>query len=133
MPPTRREQIDSDTLQDWLKPAATTPERTKALIAAGVPSWAIAAATGSSTGTVRNWQLGETEPRPQAALLLDYLRASMSILIQGGFPPNRAALILQSVEENPPYERPIEIIGERPERVIDMAKEQVARQAERDV
>jgi DNA-binding transcriptional regulator YiaG len=105
-----------EALFSGLRTRATTRDRVRALLAL-ISAKYVAAATGVSINTVRNWSAGKAEPRPDAALTLDDLRTVADTLLRGGMEPDEAANWL--ISRNPDSKiRPIEEIGANPTEVI---------------
>jgi hypothetical protein len=101
------------SLEDCLLPNATTSERVRGLLAIGLHASDIANATGVTVSGLRNWGTGQAEPRPDAAISLDDLRATVKILLDGNMEQHRVAHWLRGW--NPGLEaRPLEIVRTRP-------------------
>jgi len=99
-------------VEECLRPIATTSERVHGLLTIGLHASEIAAATGVSVSGLRNWGTGQAEPRPDAAISLDDLRATAKILLDGGMEQRRVAHWLRGW--NPNLEaRPLELVSER--------------------
>lgn len=121
MPPPRPYNLDPGSIMEGLQPTASTQARTRALIEAGIPSYAVAEATGVTIKSVRNWTNSNAEPRKSAAKVLDSMRLVMNELLTGGLPPEEAAMFLRSGTEPEPHHVPLEIIAEKPEIVFALA------------
>lgn len=122
--------MDAD-LAELLAPTATTIERVRALLAIGLSPAFLATATGSSPSTIRNWSLGETQPRPDAELALDDLRAVASALLDRGLQPERIAKWLTSRDlDRFEGQRPIEMIARDPMAVLAAAHGLAIREAD---
>jgi hypothetical protein len=112
--------MDNKIIETGLKQSALTPERTRALVEAGIPGKIIAQALRISGRTFRNWGAGATEPQPHAGRRLDDLRFAMSELVEHGLKPEQAADWMQGLNGEPPFYRPIDVIAEEPERVFGL-------------
>jgi hypothetical protein len=106
-PPTK------ELLEEWLKPTATTSERVRALLAIGLQPADLSRSTGLTVSAVRNWSMGQAEPRPDAAITLDDLRAVAKILLDGEMEPQRVAYWVRGW--NPRIDgRPLDVVAEKP-------------------
>jgi len=106
-PPTR-EQLDR-----WLSPTATTSERVQGLLAIGLSPADLSRAFGLTVSALRNWGTGQAEPRPDAAITLDDLRAVAKILLDGDLEPQRVAHWMRGW--NPRIEsRPLDSVATKP-------------------
>ena len=110
IPPTR------DELDQWLAPTATTSERVRALLAIGLHPADLSRAFGLSSTALRSWGRGQAEPRPDAAITLDDLRAVAKILLDGDMEPERVAHWIRSWSSTLDA-RPLDIIATDPMKV----------------
>jgi DNA-binding transcriptional regulator YiaG len=108
-------------VEEMLAPTATTSERVRGLLALPLSPAVIATATNSSPSTIRNWSIGQTEPRPDAAIALDDLRMVAKALLKH-LEPERAARWLTSRDPNRlDGMRPVEMIRIDPMAVLAAA------------
>lgn len=109
----RRALATREELEELLKISATTSERVRGLLGAGLHASEIARTTRVTVSALRNWSTGQAEPRPDAAITLDDLRATAKILLDGHMEPGRIAHWLRGW--NPKIDaRPLEIIADTP-------------------
>ena len=110
-----------------LKTTATIPERLKAFRSAGLHYSTVADAAGVSESAIRHW-IGTdlVKPRPAAERVIDNIRCAFVIMGNDGLPYYRAAMALRSLDDQPPFHRPLEIIAEQPEVVFEIASHAVA-------
>lgn len=112
-----------EKLKRLLSKTATNPERVRGLLELGLAPAVLAMATSSSASTLRNWSTGSTQPRAEAAIVLDDLRLTARTLLDG-LEPERVALWFTS--RDPDYfdgMRPIEMISHDPMTVLAAAHE----------
>jgi hypothetical protein len=69
-------------LDRLLAPTATNAERVRGLLMVGIAPAVIAFATRSSASSLRNWSIGDTQPRHEAAIILDDLRITTRTLLE---------------------------------------------------
>lgn len=119
----RRRRSTPEELQEKLRQRSTTPQRVKGLLELLSVSL-VAKATGVSISTVRNWSAGNGDPRPDAALALDDLRAVAETLLRGGMAPDEVSGWLISRDPNTKL-RPIDEIAKRPTEVLAEAVSEV--------
>ena len=118
----RRPRLDKRELLFHLAPTATTSERVEGMLSLGLKANELADVTGATESSVRNWIAGDTEPRPETAMALDYLRAVLKALLDGGMEPERAVRWLTSLDPSRfGEERPIEVLQTTPGRVLSAA------------
>jgi hypothetical protein len=111
-----------DDLRRHLAPTATIRERVEGLLAVGLSAAELSEVTRTTESTVRNWVAGDTEPRPDAEMALDYLRAVAKALLDGGMAPDRALRWLMSLDPDRfGTERPIDVLRTTPMRVLSAA------------
>jgi hypothetical protein len=118
--------VDIDPeLERLLAPTATTAERVKGLVKMGIPLTTISETTRSSLSTLRNWIAGNTQPRQEAAFILDDFRMIASALLEG-LEAKRAAQWLSSRDPNR-FDgiRPVEMIAIDPMDVLAAAGDAV--------
>jgi hypothetical protein len=104
-----------------LLPTATASERTRGLLSL-LPPTILADAVGVKISSLRNWASGQSQPRPDAAIALDDLRAAAKVLLNGEIEPERASAWLMS--RDPDYwkgMRPVEAIRVHPMDVLAAA------------
>jgi transcriptional regulator with XRE-family HTH domain len=90
----------------------------------GIHASELAELTGTTESSVRHWLTGGTEPRPEAAMALDYVRAVLKALIDGGMEPERGLRWLMSLDpEHFGSERPFDVLQTTPMRVLTAALE----------
>jgi hypothetical protein len=82
-------------LSKLLAPTSTTSERTRGLLVLLHPT-ILADAVGVKVTSLRNWSSGQSQPRSDAAIALDDLRATAQVLIDADVDANRAAAWLTS-------------------------------------
>ena len=110
-------------LGERLATTATTSERVRALLAIGLSPAFLATATGTSPSTIRNWSNGSTQPRPEAKLALDDIRAVSATLLDAGLEPERVAEWLTSRDaQRFDGLRPIEMVVRDPIAVLVAAQ-----------
>lgn len=118
----RRESLSRQELIAHLAPTATTSERVEGLLSLGLKANEVATVTGTTESSVRNWVAGDTQPRPEAAMALDYLRAVLKALLDGGMEPERALSWLMSLD---PHrfgdQRPIDALRTTPGKILTAA------------
>lgn len=115
----RRSKLSQSQLLAFLAPTATTSERVRGLLGLGLhPADVGTALGGTSTSTLRNWIAGETEPRADAAISLDDLRAAARALLEGGLEPERVVSWLISRDGRFGGQRPIDVLPTNPTRVL---------------
>lgn len=120
----RRPKLNGSELLRYLAPTATTKERVKGILAVGMTAGELAEITGTTESGVRHWAAGGTEPRPEAAMALDYVRAVLKALLDGGMEPERALRWLMSLDpEHFGSERPFDVLQTAPMRVLTAALE----------
>lgn len=114
--------MDDEELDAALSTTTTQAERTRGLLEL-LPREALARATRSSTSTLRNWAVGQTQPRPDAAIILDDLRHTAHILLRGGIDRERVTSWFMS-RDTERFEgmRPIEMVPIDPMDVVAGAK-----------
>jgi DNA-binding NarL/FixJ family response regulator len=112
--------IDGFALRWLLTAPATTSERLRGLMALGLTPTQIAQATGVSPSTVRKWSRGLAQPRPTAATTLDDLRTTATVLLDGGFEPERVAPWFTS-RHIQTGERPLDRLRKSPAAVLAAA------------
>lgn len=118
------------TIADHLATTATTSERVQALLAIGLSPAFLATATNTSPSTIRNWSNGGTQPRPEARLALDDIRAVAATLLHAGVEPERVAEWLTSRDpERLEGLRPIEMVVRDPLSVLVAARRVAATRA----
>jgi hypothetical protein len=110
--------MDKELVVNGLRPAATVKERVAALKESGIRIVTIGEILDVSPEAIRQWRTGNSAPRPEVFKRLDTLRAAMGQLLVRGLEPEQAANWLQSVPDQPPYVRPIELVAEQPETVF---------------
>lgn len=112
-----------------LATTATIAERTRGLLML-LPPTIVADAVGVRASSLRNWVSGQSQPRSEAAILLDDLRATAKVLLDGGIEPGRATAWLTSRNpENWDGMRPVEAIRMDPMDVLAAAHGVVLEQA----
>jgi hypothetical protein len=122
----RRSKLSQPKLLELLSPTATTAERVNGLLGLGLHPADIGTAVGGATpSTLRNWIAGATEPRADAAISLDDLRATARALLEGGLEPQRVVSWLISRDGRFEGQRPIDILARRPTLVLSVAFERV--------
>jgi len=89
-----------------------------------LPASQIARAVGVTVSAVRNWSTGQAEPRTDAAITLDDLRATTKALLDGGMEPERVARWLISRDPKS-RQRPLDAIASRPTEVLAAAFDEV--------
>lgn len=110
---TRRGELAPDELLGLLKASATTSERVRGLLALSLLPAEVARACRVSVAALRTWATGQAQPRPDALISLDDLRATAKILLDGGMEPERAANWLRGWD--PKIDgRPLDVISSRP-------------------
>jgi hypothetical protein len=109
-------------LGEDLATTATTRERVRALLSIGLSPAFLATATGTSPSTIRNWSNGGTQPRPEAKLALDDIRAVAATLLDAGLEPERVAEWLTSRDARFEGLRPIEMVVRDPMSVLIAAR-----------
>jgi DNA-binding transcriptional regulator YiaG len=115
-------EVNIDNILESLLPTSTTKERLDAIVKCGLSSFVIARSIGVSESSLRNWNIEASRPRSDSSKSLDNMRTVMLYLIQqGGLHPERAAQWMSSREEVPPFEKPIDIIANNPEKVFELA------------
>lgn len=113
-------------LTDLLQPTATVDELIRGLLGIGLQAKDIAAAVRVSPSTLRNWTSGQGRPRSEAEFVLDDLRATVKVLLDGGLPAARAARWLKARDpERFDDRRPIEWLAADPTRVLRGAHHEV--------
>ena len=119
-------------LTELLVPTATAAERTQGLLML-LPPAIIADAVGVKVSSLRNWVSGQSQPRSGSAILLDDLRATAKILLDGGVDPGRARAWLTSRDPKAwDGMRPVEAIRLDPMDVLAAAHGVVLDQAQAD-
>ena len=122
-----KKEVNNTEILEGLKPTSTVEERLHALRKSGIPSTLIAKVLGVSESSIRNWYSGYAKPKTEAYERLDDIRTTMQMLTEGGnLPPERATQWLNSREEEPPFDRPIDIIATNPDKVFELAKRCIA-------
>lgn len=130
----RRSRVSRTELLRLLGPTATTAERVNGLLGLGLHPADIGTALGGTTAsTLRNWIAGDTEPRADAAISLDDLRATARALLEAGLEPQRVVSWLISRDPRFEGQRPIDILATTPTRVLSAAFEQVLDESEADL
>lgn len=120
----RRARPNTDELARLLAPTATNAERVKGILALGMPVNDLAELCKTTESGVRHWLGGETEPRPEATVALDYVRAVLKALLDGGMEPQRALRWLMSLDpKHFGAERPFDVLQTTPMRVLTAALE----------
>jgi hypothetical protein len=104
-----------------LGPTATTAERVRGLLGAGLSAADVAATSGVSVSALRNWGSGDAQPRNDSAIALDDLRAVVTILLTGGLPAARATGWLTSRNDRFGDDRPIDLLRVNPTAVLSAA------------
>jgi len=103
-------------------PTSTTSERVEAL-AATLEVALVAKAADVTPTAVRKW-IGGTEPRAEAAIAIDDLRAVVVVLLEAGFEPARIRSWLVSRDQ---YwldgARPVECLAVKPMSVLSAAND----------
>jgi hypothetical protein len=118
----RRKSIDRKNLQRFLLPTSTTRERVEGILAIGMSATELAELTETTESSVRHWLGGNTEPRPEAAMALDYTRAVIKTLLDSGMEPERILRWLMSLDpEHFDTDRPFDILKVAPMRVLTAA------------
>ena len=82
--------MDEDFDERLLARTSTHGERVRGLLAMGIHAEELASATNAAVSTLRNWSAGQSEPRLAAAVVLDNLRTTATVLLKE-FEPARAA------------------------------------------
>ena len=124
-------EAGADLLNE-LATTATTSERVRALLAVGLSPAFLATATGTSPSTIRNWTSGSTQPRPEAKLALDDIRAVAATLLDAGLEAERVAEWLTSRDADR-FDglRPIEMVVRDPLAVLAAARDFATTAADR--
>lgn len=117
----RRSRPTPGELGRLLSPTSTTAERVRGLLGAGLSATDVAATSGVSVSALRNWGSSDAQPRNDAAIALDDLRAVVKVLLAGGLPPARATGWLTSRNEGFGDERPIDQLRVEPTVVLSAA------------
>jgi hypothetical protein len=122
-PRRRADPLPIEQVQEMLARTATTAERVEGLLALGLAARELADAVGvASSSTVRNWVSEDSEPRLDASIALDDLRAVALILLEGGLEPRRAGLWITSRDPGRlEGQRPIELVRRLPLEVLSSA------------
>jgi hypothetical protein len=112
-------------LSRLLLPTATASERTRGLLVLIHPA-ILADAVGVKVTSLRNWASGQSQPRSDAAITLDDLRATAKVLLDGGVDAERASAWLTSRDPSA-WEgmRPVEAIRVDPMDVLGAAHDVV--------
>jgi hypothetical protein len=123
--------LDTDAkLKRLLSPLATNAERVRGLLLLGLAPATIALATRSSVSTVRNWTAGDTQPRMDAEVVLDDLRMTARMLLDG-YEPERVARWLTSRDPDRfDGSRPVDMIRLDPMDVLAAAQAALLENAE---
>jgi hypothetical protein len=120
------EEQNRDGILSALSPESTPSAKVDSLMAIGLKTREIARAVGSTNKTVLQWldgvrDQGRVTPRVET---LGYLSAAMHRLIEGGASPGSSRAFLLSRADLPPeYPRPIDMLRDEPNRVIELAGE----------
>lgn len=116
--------MNESSLINGLRPISTLDERIRVL-AFVLDTQSIALATGVSATSVRKWMDG-TEPRRDAARVIDDLRQVVLVLLESGFEPARIKSWLLSRDSNSlDGERPLECVSIMPGKVLRAANSAV--------
>jgi hypothetical protein len=102
------------------KPTASTRDTLLGLVEAGFQSGSLQRTLDASRVSIWRWKEGETQPKGKAVERIDDIRCSMGKLLMKGMDPQQAAHWMQHRAEEPPHERPIEVLVEDPSRVFEM-------------
>lgn len=120
----RRKGLGRKDLLRYLAPTSTTQERVQAILGIGMPASDLAELTEMTESSVRHWLSGSTEPRPEAAMALDYVRAVLKALLDAGMEPERALRWLMSLDpERFGNDRPFDVLKTTPAQVLTAALE----------
>jgi predicted transcriptional regulator len=96
----------------------------KGILGIGMSASELADLSGTTESSVRHWLGGETEPRPDAAVALDYVRAVVKALLDAGMEPERILRWLMSLDpEHFGTERPFDVLKVAPMKVFTAALE----------
>jgi hypothetical protein len=121
---SRRVRLSKKELQRLLEPTSTTRERVEGILSIGMPASDLAELAETTESSVRHWLSGETEPRPEPAVALDYTRAAVKALVDAGMEPERIHRWLMSVDPARfNSERPFDVLKVAPMRVLTAALE----------
>jgi hypothetical protein len=120
----RRMSLGKKELQRLLAPTSTTKERVEGILSIGMPASDLAELTDTTESSVRHWLSGNTEPRPEPAVALDYTRAVVKALVDAEMEPERILRWLMSIDpEHFDSERPFDVLKAAPMRVLTAALE----------
>lgn len=120
----RRRSLGRAALRGYLAPTSTTRERVEGILAIGMPAADLAELTETTESSVRHWLGGKTEPRPEAAMALDYTRAVVKALLDAEMEPERVLPWLMSLDpERFGEDRPFDVLKTAPMRVLTAALE----------
>lgn len=118
--------LSVEDLRVLLAPTSTTPERLRGLLALGLTGAAVASAVGVSASALRNWTAGIAEPRADAAITLDDLRAAAKALLDGHVEPARVTSWLTSrTPRLRGNQRPLDLLATTPVEVLVAVHEHV--------
>jgi hypothetical protein len=108
-------------LSRLLLPTATASERTRGLLVL-IPPTILADTVGVKVTSLRNWASGQSQPRSDAAITLDDLRATAKVLLDGRVDAERASAWLTSRDPSR-WEgmRPVEAVRVDPMDVLGAA------------
>jgi hypothetical protein len=112
---------NSTGLRDLFAPTASHQERVAGLLELGLPPAAVAEAVGTSSSTLRNWRTGRSQPRHEASIVLDDLRATAVALLDSGLSRDEAGAWLMSRDRSIGGRRPIETAAQDPIKVLEAA------------
>jgi hypothetical protein len=120
--------MTTDDLVRLLATTSTNAERVRGLLELLTPKM-IARATGcSSPSTLRNWSMGQTQPREDAAIAIDDLRIAALTLLEAGLEPERVGRWFASLHPDR-FDglRPFEMIAIDPMEVLAAAQSEAIR------
>lgn len=119
-----RKRLGRKDLEHYLAPTSTTKERVEGILAVGMSASELAELTETTESSVRHWLGGNTEPRPEAAMALDYTRAVIKALLDAKMEPERIFRWLMSLDpEHFGSDRPFDVLKTAPMRVLTAALE----------
>src|SRR4051794_32834992 len=114
--------MDSVDLEELLRTTANYVERVRGLLELGLTPGIIAKVTGATSSTVRNWSLGQNQPRADAAEALDDLRMIARELLDRLDPDRVAHWLLSRDPAQFDGSRPIDLVAQDAMAVLEAAR-----------
>lgn len=103
---------DRESIRQGLDRTSSSSQRVAALIEAGFNRVFLGELCGVSEAAVTGWVKGRHKPRQEAQGKIDALRAAMAkLVLQNDLEPDQATSWMQSMPGDPPYVRPVDMIG----------------------